>query len=88
MLDLTRSVLEEFAAFTPGVGELRITNKRRDNELTAEFRRERRAACPGYCACGAAYETAHGRAPRTRCAPCQVAHYRRLRAARDKGRKR
>jgi hypothetical protein len=68
--------------------ELRITNRRRDNETTSEFRRQKRESSPGTCRCGAHFPPAHGRAPRTRCVACQRQHLATLRAIRDRGRKR
>lgn len=93
MRDIWFEVLEDVAAFAqPARDRLRFevpyTDRRRDNETTAEFRRGLRDATWGRCACGIVFPPAHGRRERTRCAICQLLHLRQLRAARDKSRKR
>ncbi len=64
---------------------LRITNRRRDNETTAEWRRQKAEADPGVCRCGTHFKRC---GTKTRCAPCQDKHLRELRAVRDSGRQR
>lgn len=68
------------------VDGLRISNRRRDNETTSEFRRERREAANVKCACGMCIEpnanAPISKYPQMRCPGCKKAH----RAAKDRAR--
>jgi hypothetical protein len=88
MRDIWFEILEDFAQHPAGLGELRVTNPRRDNQTTAEFRAGRREAMTGRCTCGAEFTLRALAAGGTRCPLCQILHLKRLRAARDRGRKR
>lgn len=85
MRDIWAEILEDFASFETPPTDLRVTNRRFDNETTADFRRARRLASPRRCVCGASIPLSDTGRTAARCAPCGGA---KSRKERDAGRKR